>query len=226
VKEGSADYRYFPDPDIPKMKISEIPEFSADALKKDMVELPWVKRDRLKKDFNMTDKEAEVFVDSPALGVYYESIIVGFKGDAKRVKLATNYLLTDYLGMLKKEGAEAVAAADSRVAATSFAELISMIAAGDVSSSAAKKILAMLLEDKNALPKQLAEKHDLIQKSDIGSIAPIIEKVLADNAPAVAEYKAGKLASLQFLIGMSMKATKGAANPEVVKKLLLEKLGI
>ncbi len=225
VKEGSSDYRYFPDPDIPKMKISEIPEFSADALKKGMAELPWAKRDRFKKDLAMTDKEAEVFVDSPALAAYYESIIAGFKNDPKKVKLATNYLLTDYLGMLKKEGAEAVAAADARIAAGSFAELIAMIAAGDISSSAAKKILGFMLEDKAAAPKQLADKHGLIQKSDAGSIAPIIDQVLKDNEKAVAEYKAGKAASLQFLIGMSMKAAKGAANPEIVKKLLIEKLG-
>lgn len=223
VKEGSADYRYFPDPDIPKMKISEIPEFSKASLEKDLVELPWIKRERFKKDFAMTDKEVEVFIDFPALAEYYESIITSYKNDARKVKLTTNYLLSDYLGQLKaKKQAFEVEAA---ISASSFAELIGMIAAGDLSSAAAKKVLAFMLEDTNASPEALADKHGLIQKSDAGSIAPIIEQVLKDNEKAVAEYKAGKTASLQFLIGMAMKASKGAGNPEVVKKLLIEKLG-
>lgn len=219
-KESSHDYRYFPDPDIPKLKVSEIAEFSKEELKKGLPELPWVKRDGFKNDFAMTDKEVAVFVESPELATYFEKIISLFNGDAKKIKLATNYVLTDYLKILKNSSA----ALDS-IPAASFAELISMIAAGEINSRAAKDILALMFKEKGSSAKALADKHGLIQKSDAADLIPIIEKILTDNAKAVAEYKGGKIASLQFLTGQAMKATRGAGNPEVVKKLLLEKLG-
>jgi len=78
----------------------------------------------------------------------------------------------------------------------------------------------------NSSPKNLAEKHGLIQKSDSSALLPAIEKIITDNVAVVAEYKAGKTASLQFLIGQAMKATKGSANPEMVKKLLVDKLSV
>jgi aspartyl-tRNA(Asn)/glutamyl-tRNA(Gln) amidotransferase subunit B len=224
-KESSHDYRYFPDPDIPKLKISLIPEFSVEALKKEIPELPSSRRARFQKVYSMTDKEVAVFVDSSSLSKYFESIISPFRDDAKKVKLAVNYLLTDYLGLLKKEGADTDAAAE-RISSSSFAELVTMIAAGDLSSRGAKDLLVLMLqkENKSASPRALADKNGLIQKSDAADISPALDKVIADNAKVVAEYKSGKVASLQFLIGQAMKATKGAANPEVVRKLLTEKL--
>ncbi len=221
-KESSHDYRYFPDPDIPKLKLSEVPEFSKNVLQKELPELPWVKRDRLKKDFAMTDKEVAVFIESPELADYYESIVSSFKGDARKNKLATNYLLSDYIGLLKVHNHEFDPA--SAISTSVFAELIEMIASGDVSSRGAKDTINLLIKSPNSSAKTLAEKHGLIQKSDASDLIPAIEKVLVDNAQVVAEYKGGKIASLQYLIGQAMKATKGSGNPEVVKKLLLEKL--
>src|ERR1035437_4141070 len=98
AKESSHDYRYFPDPDLPKLVISEIPEFSADKIKKGTPELPWEKRARYQKDYGMTAKEAEIFVVSTiGLANYYESVIEPFGNDTKRIKLATNYIANDYL---------------------------------------------------------------------------------------------------------------------------------
>jgi aspartyl-tRNA(Asn)/glutamyl-tRNA(Gln) amidotransferase subunit B len=221
-KESSHDYRYFPDPDIPKVKLSEISEFSVIELTKSLPELPWVKRDRYVKDYGMTDKEVAVFIESPEIAVYFDAVISGFKNDAKRIKLAINYILSEYLGLLKKLGIA--------IPSKSFAEVIELIASGDISSRGAKDLLSLLINEsvasKNGLlsVKSLAEKRGLIQKSDAASLVPAIEKVIADNPKVVAEYKAGKTASLQYLIGQAMKATRGAGNPEVVKKLLLEKL--
>jgi aspartyl-tRNA(Asn)/glutamyl-tRNA(Gln) amidotransferase subunit B len=218
-KESSHDYRYYPDPDIPKLKISEIGELGADLLKKELPELPWIKRDRYKKDFGMTDKEVAIFIESPEIANYFESIISVYKRDAKKTKLTINYLLTDYLSILKEKNAKV-----NLIPHASFAELISMVADGHISSRGAKDLLSLLSKDNEATPKSLAEKHNLIQKSDSNDLAPIIEKVISDNLPVVAEYKKGKTTSIQFLIGQAMKATKGSANPEVVKKLLTEKL--
>lgn len=236
-KEGSHDYRYFPEPDIPKLKLSEIPEFSSDILAKSLPELPWIKRDRYKNDFGMTDKEVAVFVESPAIALYFESVISGFMGDAKKIKLAVNYILSDYLGILKKAGlikengaTEPGTNPIESIPRGLFTDLILMTSAGDLSSRGTKDLLNLLFNERATLSnssisvKEYAEKNNLIQKSDVSTLLPIIEKVLTDNAKAIAEYKAGKDASLQFLIGQTMKAGKGA-NPEMVKKIILEKLG-
>ncbi|MDB5239113.1 MAG: gatB [Candidatus Parcubacteria bacterium] len=223
-KESSHDYRYFPDPDIPKLKISLIPEFSREALAKELPELPAARRDRFKDVFSMTDKEAAVFAESTPLSNYFESIVSAYTNDPKRVKLTTNYLLSDYLGLLKKESIDADAASE-RISHAAFAGLVNMIAAGEISSRGAKDLLTLMMQEKGASPRSLAEKNNLLQKSDASDISPAIDKVIADNAKVVAEYKAGKTASIQFLIGQAMKATKGAANPEVVRKILAEKLG-
>ena len=233
-KESSHDYRYFPDPDIPKLKISEIPDFSPVQIEKSLPELPWTKRDRMMKDYKMTDKEVAVFVESPDLSYYYEAIVSTLKGDDKKIKLATNYLLTDYIGLLKKQSS---AEADlvwqqsdqsyGPVGAKLFGEIIDLIANGDLSSRGAKDLITLLVNENisSGNAKEIAEKHGLIQKSDIGSIKPIIVDIIKNNEKVVAEYKSGKVASLQFLIGQAMKATKGSANPEVIRKLLLEIIG-
>jgi aspartyl-tRNA(Asn)/glutamyl-tRNA(Gln) amidotransferase subunit B len=220
-KESSHDYRYFPDPDIPKLKISEIPEFTHEVLSKDVPELPEAKRRRFAEKFGMTPKEVAVCVESPSISRYFESVISAYPEDTKRIKLSTNYILSDYLGLLKKSSDIFVI---ETIPAATFSELISMIAAGDLSSRGAKDILPLLIAHPASSPKELAEKHGLIQKSDLGVIVPLIEKVIADSAASVADYKAGKAPALQYLIGQAMKATKGSANPELVKKILLEKL--
>jgi aspartyl-tRNA(Asn)/glutamyl-tRNA(Gln) amidotransferase subunit B len=224
-KESSHDYRYFPDPDIPKMKILEIPEFSVDSLKKGMPELPWIKRDRYQKDYKMTDKEAAIFIDNVSLSKYFETVIESFANDSKKVRLAINYILTDYMALLNDSGVV------NTIPAKTFSELIAMISTGEISSRGAKDTLALLIKESlagnsaNLSAKTIAEKNGLLQKSNAEDINPIIEKIITDNAKVVAEYKAGKVASLQFLIGQAMKATKGSANPEVLKKILVEKLG-
>ena len=221
-KESSHDYRYFPEPDIPKLKLSEIPELDRSLLSNTLPELPWQKRDRFMKDFSMTDKEVAVFIEQPMIADYYDSIVKSFKGDSKKIKLTTNYLLSDYLGVLKSQKLEF----DPTQAITreTFAEMISMIAGGQLSSRGAKDLILLLVKSPTSRAQELAEENGLIQKSDTSTLIPAIEKVLADNPKVVAEYKGGKTASLQFLIGQAMKATKGAGNPEIVKQLLLEKL--
>lgn len=226
-KESSHDYRYFPDPDIPKMKISDIKEFSSDEIKKSLPELPWEKRSRLQSKYSMTEKEVAIFVESEHIASYFESIISTFADDPKKVKLTVNYLLTDYLGLLKKKGLDLEV---EPISSSTFAELIDLIANGDLSSRGAKDLMSILVEDSGtpALPvdslRGIADKNGLIQKSDLGSLEPIILGVIGSNPKVVEEYKAGKLASLQFLIGQIMKMTKGSANPEIIKKVLLERL--
>lgn len=223
-KESSHDYRYYPDPDIPKLKISEIKELDQKLLERELPELPWNKRDRYVKDYGMTEKEVAVFIEEPAIAKYFDSIISVYPKDLKQVKLTVNYLLSDYMGLLKKSGGDYISKLDT-VKPTIFAEMITMISGGEISSRGAKDLIPILFEDTSSSAKQLADKNDLIQKNNAADISPAIDKIIADNAKVVAEYKAGKAASLQFLVGQIMKATKGTANPAMVSKLLLEKLG-
>ncbi len=213
VKENSHDYRYFPDPDIPKLKISEIEEFDKNYLIKDIPELPWIKRERFNKDFGTTEKEVAVFIEYPEVAEYFEEVI---KNDSKIIKLSINYILTDYLGLIKKENKKI-----DLINSKNFTKLMNMISDGKLSSRGAKDTLALMFKE-DGDPEIIAENNGLIQKNDEGEIKKIVEEIILKNAIAVEEYKKGKLASLQFLIGQGMKATKGSANPELLKKVILE----
>ncbi len=221
-KESSHDYRYFPDPDIPKLKISEMKELDKDVLVKELPELPWQKRERFMTSYGMTEKEVAIFVETTSIADYFDTIVRSFMGDAKKIRLATNYLLSDYLGVLKTKKLEFVT--EHAIEPKIFAEMINMISEGLLSSRGAKDLILLLIDAPSSNPQELAEKNGLIQKSDLSLLMPAIEKVIADNKKVVDEYRGGKLTSLQFLIGQAMKATKGSGNPEIVKKLLLEKL--
>jgi aspartyl-tRNA(Asn)/glutamyl-tRNA(Gln) amidotransferase subunit B len=219
LKESSHDYRYFPDPDLPKMKLSEVAEFKKEALLKD-VELPWTKRARLQKDFNTTDKEVAVFVENPAVGKYFELVISGNAGVAK---LAVNYILTDYLGLLKKDNLNAEENI-TKINPTDFQKMLAMVQGSKINSRGAKDILALLYKGESD-PEKLAETHGLIQKNDEGELKKIVEEMVKANPTVVEDYKKGKVASLMFFVGQGMKATKGSANPEVLKKIILEVIG-
>ena len=224
-KESSHDYRYFPDPDIPKLRISEIPEFETSKLKKEIPELPDEKRKRFISKFGHTEKEGAVFVEWPQLAEYFESIAAAYIGDRKKIKLTTNYLLTDYLGILKKgDSLEELNDPAKRIEPSKFSELICLISDSRISSRGAKDLIPLMRKDRTENVENLAISHNLIQKSDSSELIPIIEKIISDNEKVVTEYRTGKTASLQYLIGQVMKETKGSANPDSVRKLLLEKL--
>lgn len=219
-KESSHDYRYYPDPDIPKMIISELGGMSKEEIQSSLPELPWIKRERYKKDFGMTDKEVAVFVESKEMCDYFEETISLFSTDSKKVKLTVNYLLTDYMGALKKNSREL-----HTISTLQFAELVSLIAQGELSSKGAKELIATLCEKPSSQSiKENATARGLLQKSDASLLIKAIEKIMEDNPEVVTEYKNGKTASLQYLIGQAMKATKGAGNPAMIKDLLIEKL--
>lgn len=216
LKESSHDYRYFPEPDIPKLKISEIGEFNKDFLKKEIPELPWTKRSRLQNTFGMTEKEVAVFVETPEICEYFERVI---RDNKKISKLSINYILSDYLGLLKKEGKDL-----SIVSPDNFCKLMLMIDEGKLSSRGAKDTLAIMIK-KDGDPEIVANENGLIQKSDEGEIKSIVEEIIKANPSVVQDYKNGKIVALQFFVGQGMKATKGSANPELLKKIILQIIG-
>jgi len=231
-KESSDDYRYFPDPDLPKLKISEIAEFQ----NLELPELPWEKRGRYEKDYGIKAEDTESFVVDAELGAFFEEVIKQLRersdlvvGGSKRsdleeqfhdtIKLASNYVTSDLIGLQQNTNFSIY----ENLKPEAFAELIQMVGAGELSSRGAKDILKVLTEQGGA-PRQIAEEKGLFQKSDEGELKQVVEKIIAENDAVVAEYKAGKEASLQFLIGQGMRATKGSANPGVLKKLFEESL--
>src|SRR3989338_5699527 len=214
TKESSEDYRYFPDPDLPKMKLHEA--FDLEKMKKDLPELPVAKRARYKKDFGIKEEDVEVYINDPVLGTWFEEVAKILK-DSEKIKNASNYITSDYIG-LKKSKTEA-----RLPSAENFAELINLVSENKISSRAAKDILAMIvLNDESSL--KIATEKGLLQKNDEGELKGIAQKIIDANPKVVADYKGGKENALMSLVGQMMKETKGSANPTVAKKLLLELL--
>ncbi len=225
-KEDSHDYRYFPDPDLPKLWISQIPEFAKAELEKEIGELPWARRERYAKDFGLNEDEIELFIGMPEWGSYFEKLIADFGGDKKRIKLASNYISSDLLGLVKKDPKPWQ---EKPIPHKALAELITMIAENKVSSRGAKDILAIMYAGgkgkSDAInPAAIAEEKGLLQKTDEGELKKVVEKIITDNPKVAVDYKAGKEAALQFLIGQAMKATRGSGNPELFKKLFISSI--
>jgi len=214
LKESSHDYRYFPDPDIPKMMVPEV--FDLPKMKKDLPELPWQRRNKYMK-FGIKAEDAESYVGDRELGDFFEKVITDFSGDAELVKTASNYVSSDLVGLLSKD--KTLKYPDHK----NFAEIVKMFKAGEISSRVAKDLVVRILKE-NLDPRKIAEKEGLIQKSDEGELKTIIEKLVAENPKVVADYRGGKEASLQFFVGQVMKITKGSANPQIIRKVLLEVL--
>lgn len=224
AKEDSHDYRYFPDPDLPKLFVSEIPEFAPEHIRKELPELPWNKRARYKTEFNMKDEDAEMFVQNEHMRTFFEEAAQKLEaaGKTDAVKLAVNYITSDIAGLMKKAGSDVFA-----LSTDYFVELMQMIAAGELSSRSAKDILAMYWNDATVAtqtPRAIAEAHNLIQKNDPEALKKMIEEIVAANPTVVADYKAGKQAALMFFVGQIMKASKGSVNPEMAKNTIIEVL--
>ncbi|MBL1434555.1 Asp-tRNA(Asn)/Glu-tRNA(Gln) amidotransferase subunit GatB [Candidatus Wolfebacteria bacterium] len=218
IKEGAAEYRYFPEPDLPKLMLSEIPELNEKFLKDNLPELPWEKRERYQK-LGIKEQDVLDLVASLERGVFFDEVIEYLK-DEKKIQRAVNYLTSDIAGYYN-EHSDLVEF--EILTAKSFASLIEMVCAGKVSSRGAKDILQILLKE-GGDPEKIAEEKSLFQVEDEGALKKVAIEIISENGNVVTEYKSGKEASLQFLIGQGMKKTKGAANPEALKKAILAEI--
>lgn len=212
-KETSHDYRYFPDPDIPKLRISQIPEFQN--LQDTLPELPWQKRARFIKEFGLKAEDAQVFISDLNMSELFEGATKLL--NKEEVRLLSNYLTSDVLGLVKNEAVKVWPTAEA------MAELVKMISADEISSRGAKDILTKLVGEGGS-SRDWAEKLDVFQKSDEGELLQIVEQVITENASQFADFKAGNEKVLQFLVGQGMKISKGSANPGILAKLLKEKI--
>lgn len=214
-KEDSHDYRYFPDPDLPKLVLKEV--FDIESLKTGLPELPSQKRARYEKDFGIKAEDVETFVNDYSLSVWFEEVI-GLLDSKDKIVTASNYATSDLLGLMKSDTTIKFPKSEH------FAELISMVGGGEISSRVAKDILAHIVKNPVS-PKAYATENDLIQKNDEGALKEIAQKIIDANPAVVATYKSGKENALMSLVGQVMKETKGSANPQLAQKILKELIG-
>lgn len=213
-KENANDYRYFPDPDLPKLFLSEM--FDVEKIKNELPELPKQKRLRYKEHFGIKDEDIESYISDKQLGEWFEEVAKILK-DKEKIKTASNYITSDFLG-LKNINPEIKLPSQSN-----FAELIEMLASNKISSRAAKDILAMITTEDNS-PLKIAEEKGLLQKNNEDELKQIVEKIISENKEVVETYKSGKENAIMSLVGQIMKETKGSANPQLALKLLKELL--
>lgn len=211
-KESAHDYRYFPEPDLPKLYLHEM--FDLEALKASLPELPSQRRTRFIEDGLENDEQRDVLLMNADLAGLYDAVTEG--EDKKFKKLTANYITSDIVALLQEEGASIPESAHMK-------KLIEMITANDISSRGAKDILAILVKESSD-PQVIAEEKGLIQKNDAGELEAIMQKIIDENPGVVEEYKGGKESTIQFFVGQGMKATQGSANPgmliEAFKKLV------
>lgn len=219
-KESSHDYRYFPDPDLPALKLSELPDFAPEALEAALPELPEARRARYGA-LGLKAEDAAMFVEQPLLGTFFDAVAA--EGTREEVLLTANYLASDIAG--KYQGGEVSEAwlADTRNALRLRA-LMALVLEGALSSRGAKEVLTLMLVGEGE-PAALAEAHGLVQQSDESFLLEVARKVVEAHPGVAADYKAGKTSALQFLVGQGMKESKGSANPASLRKAVEQMLG-
>lgn len=213
-KEHAHDYRYFPEPDLVPLRVSEQ---WLHKIRRELPELPGARRDRFVEQYGIREYDAQVLTITRELGDYFEEA-VRTAGDGRA---AANWITGDLMGLLK---AASLDITESPVSAMHIGELVALIAKGELSGKLGKEILPKMFETREA-PSVIMDREGLRQISDAGALSKIVEEVLAANPKQVEQYRAGKTALLGFLVGQVMKASRGQANPAAVNQALKEKLG-
>ena len=212
-KEDAQDYRYFPDPDLVAIRLSE--EY-IQSIKDNLPELPESRKERYINEYKLSEKDAKTITNSKYLSDLFEGALK-ICGNAKAVN---NLIISDISRILNEKELEPEGIPFT---AEHLAELVSLIDKNIISSSIAKKVLEELFENPKA-PSKIIEEKGWIQISDEGAIKEVVLKVLEANEQSVADYKAGKDKALGFLVGQAMKETKGKANPKMLNKMFIEEL--
>ncbi|TDP73052.1 Asp-tRNA(Asn)/Glu-tRNA(Gln) amidotransferase subunit GatB [Roseateles toxinivorans] len=213
-KEDAADYRYFPDPDLPPLVIA--PEW-VERVRGEMPELPALMAERFQRDYGLPAYDAAMMTQSVALSGFFETAAKA----CGQPKLVANWLMGE---VSRRLNAEEKTIADSPVDAATLAALISRISDGTISNNGAKQVFEALWSGSGEVDS-LIDSLGLKQMSDTGELERILDEVLAANPKSVEEFRAGKEKAFNALVGQAMKATKGKANPSAVNEVLKKKLG-
>lgn len=227
-KESAHDYRYFPEPDIPPLHFTQ--RYVED-MKAALPELPQAKEVRFQEEYRLNIDDAVMLASDKDLAIYFENVVseLQSKIDAKEVtaplekliKLTANYIISELRKHFIKTG-ETIR--DIRISPENFAELIGIIGDGKINSSAAQVVLEEMYKGIDADPSHIIESKNLGQVNDEAALTAVVEQVVAEHQKSIEDYKNGKQAAFQFLIGQIMKETKGKANPQVVADMLKIKI--
>ncbi len=215
TKEDAADYRYFPDPDLPPLVIA--PEWVA-RVRAEMAELPRVMATRFVADYGLPEYDATTLTQSKAMAAYFEATARA----CAQPKLASNWIMGEVSRRLNVGETDI---AQSPVSPSQLAALVARIADGTVSNNAARQVFDALWTGEGRDVDALIEAKGLKQMNDSGALEKIVDDVIAANADNVAQYRAGKDKAFNALVGQVMKASKGKANPAQVNELLKSRLG-
>ena len=211
-KEDAHDYRYFPDPDLLPLEITD--DF-IEIIKSEIPELPDEKKSRFIEKFNLSPYEANILVSDLDTSKYFESVI-----ENSDVKLSSNWITGELFALLNEKNLEIT---ESPISAKNLSKLINLIKDGTISGKIAKTVFEMMIkDDKN--PIDIVKEKNLKQQSDPKELEKLIEKVLTENQDKVNEYKSGKDKLFGFFVGQVMKVSNGKANPQLVNDILKKKL--
>ncbi|GAA6112631.1 Asp-tRNA(Asn)/Glu-tRNA(Gln) amidotransferase subunit GatB [Apilactobacillus apinorum] len=212
VKEGADDYRYFPEPDLPSLEISDD---WINEINESMPEMPASRRARYVKDFGLTEYDAMVLTQTKEMADFFDQM----NELGADPKMASNYLQVNVNAYLNDEQKDL---SETEITPENLANMIKLIEDGTISSKMAKKVFKGITEGKE--PKKFVEENGMVQLSDPAQLQPIIDEVLANNQQSVEDFHNGKDRAVGFLVGQIMKATRGKANPQVVNELLMESI--
>ena len=211
-KEDAHDYRYFPDPDLLPLEVSD--DF-IENLKSEIPELPDEKKKRFIEKFKLSPYEANILVSDIETSNYFENVI-----KKSNVKLATNWIIGELFAALNEKNLEIT---ESPISAGNLSKLINLIKDGTISGKIAKTVFEQMMEgDKD--PQKIVEEKGLKQESDPKALEALIDKVIDDNRDKATEYKSGKVKLFGFFVGQVMKVSGGKANPQLVNEILKKKL--
>ena len=215
-KEDAHDYRYFPDPDLLPLEVSD--KF-VDDLKSEIPELPDDKKERFINEFKLSPYEATILVSDIEIAKYFEEVVAKM-GKNKDMKLAVNWITGELFAVLNNKNLEIK---QSPVSAKNLAILINLIKNGTISGKIAKTVFELMLDgDKD--PQKIVEEKGLKQQSDPKALEELIDKIINNNREKAIEYKEGKEKLFGFFVGQAMKASGGKANPQLINEILKKKL--
>ncbi len=212
-KEDAQDYRYFPDPDLVTIRISEEMK---ENIRKSLPEMPESRKKRYIEEYNLPEYDSNILTSSK----YFSDLFEGATKICNNPKAVSNWIMTDIIKELNEKELEP---SDIPFKSDELGNLVVLIDKGTISSSIAKKVLQEMFENPRD-PQKIIEEKGWIQISDEGAIKEVVLKILEANPQSVVDFKAGKDKALGFLVGQAMKETKGKANPQMLNKMFLEEL--
>jgi aspartyl-tRNA(Asn)/glutamyl-tRNA(Gln) amidotransferase subunit B len=218
AKEGDTGYRYFPEPDLPPLNLSTI---WIEQIKAGLPELPDTKLTRYTTAYGLSKKEAQILIEDRPTAAYFESVVTAADGRAGVTpKLISNWVSGELFRLLSEKGLEI---SQVKVKPEHLVSLIELLNANTINQPAAKQTFAVMF-DTGRPPQEIVDELGLRQMSDTGQIAEVVRQVIADNPDPAAQFRAGKEATLKFLVGQVMRATRGKANPQLAEQALKDAL--